>query len=212
MKVESTGVVVVADRLSTGAGEELARSSRLHHLGRFDTLRTAFDAGRAFDADILLVELAGPDRLRELTAGLPTAPGGAQVVVVSSLPTEAALLPALAGGARGFVLSPLEPLALERAVAAVLAGRVFVDERSVEWLVDLALHQNRRRVPDRLTFRQAQVVELVRTGLTNQEIATLLGVSLATVKSHMHAAMQQLGVADRWAATVLARQLREERR
>jgi DNA-binding NarL/FixJ family response regulator len=75
----------------------------------------------------------------------------------------------------------------------------------------MALYGHRRRPADGLTLREAQVIELVRTGLTNQEIARLLDLSLATVKSHLHSAMHRLGAGDRWAATALAERLRQDR-
>lgn len=211
MVATDAGILVLGERSTAlGIGEELARSPRFEHLGRVESMRGAVDAVRMRRPDVLVVEVATAERLRELSTGLASTVG-ARVIVVSALPAEAALLPSLGAGARAFLRAPLEPGLLERAITAVLAGHAFVDPRSTQWLVELALHGHRSRPGDGLTLRQSQVVELVRSGLTNREIARVLDVSLATVKSHLHRAMQHLGVTDRWAATALAERLREDR-
>jgi DNA-binding NarL/FixJ family response regulator len=205
------GVLVVADsRASATVLEELARGGRFRLLGRVESVRGAAEAARTRRADVLVVEVSTPQRLREAVAVLGAGPG-ARAVVVSGLPAEAALLPVMAAGARAFLQRPLAAGLLEEAIAAVVAGHTFVDARSTGWLIDLAMHGRRSRPLDGLTLRQSQVVELVRGGLTNREIARLLGVSPGTVKTHLHEAMRRLGVTDRWAATVLAERLREDR-
>lgn len=210
MVATEASIVVLTERnASTTVGEELARSG-FRLLGRVDTSRALLDALQAHQVDVVVAEVSRAERLRELAAGV--APGlQAKLVVVSGLPTEAALFTLLTAGARAFLRRPLLPGLLEQAVNAVVAGHAFVDPRSTTWLVELALHGNRRRSYDGLTLRQAQVVELVRGDLTNREIARVLGVSVPTVKSHLHEAMRRLGVRDRWAATVLAERLRGDR-
>jgi DNA-binding NarL/FixJ family response regulator len=205
------GVVVLGERTPSNAvTEEVARASRCRLLGRVDSMRAVIDAARAHRLEVVVVEISTVERLREVAAG-PLTGTGARLVVVSALPAEAALLTCMGAGARAFIRRPLEPGVVERAIAAVLAGDTFVDPRSTSWLVELALHGHRSRPRDGLTLRQSQVVELVRGGLTNREIARVLDVSLATVKSHLHEAMRRLGVGDRQSATVLAERLREDR-
>jgi DNA-binding NarL/FixJ family response regulator len=48
-----------------------------------------------------------------------------------------------------------------------------------------------------ITARERQIVELVRRGLTNAELAAQLGVSVRTVETHLYRAMQKLDVSDR---------------
>ena len=48
-----------------------------------------------------------------------------------------------------------------------------------------------------LTPRQNQVVTLVLTGMNNKEIARALGISLGTVKQHLHAVFEQTGIRSR---------------
>jgi DNA-binding NarL/FixJ family response regulator len=56
---------------------------------------------------------------------------------------------------------------------------------------------------DRLTDRQREVAELVAQGLSNEEIAGRLFLSLATVKSHLTASMRRLGIRSRTELAIL---------
>ena len=51
--------------------------------------------------------------------------------------------------------------------------------------------------PAGLTAREAEVVDLVRQGFSNREIASRLFLSVRTVESHLYRAMQKLGTSDR---------------
>lgn len=55
---------------------------------------------------------------------------------------------------------------------------------------------------DRLTSRQVQVLELVREGCTNGQIARRMGLSEGTVRTHLNHVYARLGVASRTAAVV----------
>ena len=55
-----------------------------------------------------------------------------------------------------------------------------------------------------LTSREAEVLELVRTGLANKQIARRLGISERTVKAHLTSVFQRIGVADRTQAAIWA--------
>ena len=57
---------------------------------------------------------------------------------------------------------------------------------------------------DRLTARERTVLELIARGMTNDEIAAELVISVVTVKSHVGAVFRALGVRDRAAAVVFA--------
>jgi DNA-binding NarL/FixJ family response regulator len=55
-----------------------------------------------------------------------------------------------------------------------------------------------------LTPREAEVLDLVRTGLANKQIARRLGISERTVKAHLTSVFAQIGVADRTQAALWA--------
>lgn len=176
--------------------EHLVRNGTYRAVGRIHTVSAAIDVVRGRRAEVVVADVSTSDRLYQLAAVIPDL-ADAKVVVVSALPPEVALLTVMAAGARAFLGKPLRPALLDDALAAVVAGGMFVDPASTRWLVDLALHGHRSRPDSGLTLRQSQVVVLANSGLTNREIAGVLDVSMETVRTHRREAMKRLGVADR---------------
>lgn len=147
-------------------------------------------------SDVVVAEVDTVERLRALAASLHEA-GDAKLIVVSGLPAEVALLASMVAGAKAYLQKPVAADLLDRTVRAVAAGHTVVDPRCTAWLVDLALRGQRVPVANGLTLRQSHVLHLAGAGLSNREIAEVLGVSLDTVKTHVRQALKRLGVADR---------------
>ncbi len=80
-------------------------------------------------------------------------------------------------------------------VSAVLMKRVYA----------FAAQNNPDSTTDSLTARENEILELLEQGLTNQQIATRLSVTLHTVKNHVHSILKKLGVGSRSEAVVIFR-------
>ncbi|WP_425310313.1 response regulator transcription factor [Ammonicoccus fulvus] len=102
----------------------------------------------------------------------------------------------LAAGARGYVLKGAGHGAIARAVAAVAEGDTVISGdlgRSVRTAVSRGA-----LVPDDgLTAREREVLELVREGLDNPQIARRLGVSIKTVQNNVSSLLTKLQVSTR---------------
>ena len=114
----------------------------------------------------------------------------------------------LQSGARGAVLSNDSDTALARAFDAVLAGELWLSRQVMQWLyasvTELPSQEPASSMPasvwgaeSELTVREAEVVELMRHGLTNREIGERLGVSINTVKKHLANAFEKRGIRSR---------------
>lgn len=135
-------------------------------------------------------------RLASLAAPVP-------VLVVSATENLADIADALDAGALGFVPKALEPQALMQAIELVLAGQLFLPATLAR---ELAAWRRSKRQPS-LSQRQREVLELLATGCSNQDIAERLGISAATVKSHVNTLFNLLNADNRTACVHCAREM-----
>ncbi|MFE5482636.1 response regulator [Streptomyces sp. NPDC056527] len=171
--------------------------------------------------DVVLMDLRMPrcDGV-EATRRIRSEHPETEVVVLTTYADDDSLFPALRAGARGYLTKDAGGEEIVRAVHDVLDGRAglapAVQRRLLEQLMAQpqgrapfrggpaeAAHGGRRGPqhqesgPDGLTERETEVLGLVADGLSNQEIARRLGISTATVKTHINNLFAKIGVRDR---------------
>lgn len=148
--------------------------------------------------DLFMPGTEGLSGLVELRDRLPAAP----IVVVSSLDDPETVRQAIACGAAGFVPKSSPRPLVAQALGLVLAGGIYLPR---QYMAD----RRERRPPaaERLTARQRSVLALLAEGKSNKQIARDLAISDVTVKAHMTAIMQKLGVSSRLEAIVAFRRL-----
>jgi DNA-binding NarL/FixJ family response regulator len=162
----------------------------------------------------VLVIAAEPERLstlvqivREAGHVAVTAAQDAALVLADGVPPPA-LLPAVALGpsgddVQGLLPKDASPEQIDAALRAVAAGlRVSPAEEQGPAFAALDDH-----VGPLLTPRELEVLSAVADGLTNKEIARLLGISLHTVKFHLESLMRKLGATSRAGALAKAMRL-----
>ena len=153
--------------------------------------------------DVVLMDLRMPDvdgatatlRIRQQVPAT-------QVLVLTTYADDQSLFPALEAGARGYLTKDAGADEIERAIRAVHAGRTHLDPAVQERLVAAALAApphpaEQPELPDGLTVREAEVLQLIATGLSNGEIASRLYLSNATVKTHVNRIFAKTGARDR---------------
>ena len=157
------------------------------------------------DVDLILLDLTMPgvqgfSGLMYLRAQHPEIP----VVIVSATEDPLVIRRAMDFGASGFVPKSLEAEQIGTALGAVLAGETWTPAD-----VDLSAAEDRetaelvRRLAT-LTPQQVRVLMMLSEGLLNKQIAYELAVSEATVKAHVSAILQKLGVDSRTQAVIAA--------
>ena len=147
--------------------------------------------------DLMLPDLNGFSLLGVLAKRFLEVP----TVVVSALDDAASLRRAMRAGASGFVPKASSGQALREAIATVLDGGIYVPSA----LQDDSGVSESQSIAERygLTAAQMRVVELLREGKTNREIAQFLGLSEGTVKIHVSAILRAMNVRNRTQALVL---------
>jgi len=177
--------------------------------GSFDEVSALID--RYGEVDLVLLDLAMPgvlgfSGLLYLRAQHP----GVPVVVVSGNEDPAVIRRCIEFGASGFIPKTLPIETIRAAIGSVLEGAVWHPSD-----VDLALGADAetRRLVSRLaslTPQQVRVLMMLSEGLLNKQIAYALGVSEATVKAHVSAILQKLGVDSRTQAVIIASKIEPE--
>ncbi|MCJ0892880.1 MULTISPECIES: response regulator transcription factor [unclassified Rhodococcus (in: high G+C Gram-positive bacteria)] len=132
----------------------------------------------------------------------------ARVLVMTTFDLDDNVLGALRAGASGFLLKDTPPEDLISAIRSVAAGDAVVSPKVTKRLLSRFVAQSESiadaSVLDALTGREREVLVHLATGLSNAEIAAVLHLSEATIKTHIGRILTKLGVRDRVQAVVLA--------
>jgi DNA-binding NarL/FixJ family response regulator len=160
---------------------------------------------KSSDIDLILLDLSMPgvrgfSGLMYLRAQYPSLP----IVVVSANDDPAVIRRCMEFGASGFIPKTLGVEALRQAIGCVLQGEVWTPPD-----IDLARKSDAETAAmiarlSTLTPQQVRVLMMLSGGLLNKQIAYELGVSEATVKAHVSAILQKLGVESRTQAVIAA--------
>jgi DNA-binding NarL/FixJ family response regulator len=181
---------------------EAVADAELVEAGQLEAVR----AQLADDPDIELVlldlHMPGSHGLVGLAAIRAEYPGVA-VVVVSGHDDPAIVARVLAYGASGFIPKRARPEDFAAALATVLAGGIAAPPQPPADDDDRALAARLAR----LSPQQFRVLRQVAEGKLNKQIADALGVQERTVKAHLSAIFERLGVRNRTQAGVLLRRL-----
>src|SRR5262245_24867952 len=178
-------------------------SARIDEAGSFDDLTGLLEQDS--DVDLILLDLTMPgisgfSGLIYLRAQYPAIP----VVVVSASDDVGTIRRSLDFGASGFIPKRFGVETLRDAITKVMDGDVFIPPDTD---LSSAADPDTTRLRDRLvtlTPQQVRVLMMLSEGLLNKQIAYELGVSEATIKAHVSAILQKLGVESRTQAVIAA--------
>ncbi|MDS0138608.1 MULTISPECIES: response regulator transcription factor [unclassified Amycolatopsis] len=164
-------------------------------------------AVRRTGPDVVLMDVRMPgtdgiEATRQVLAALAEPP---KILVVTTFDNDDYVHEALLAGASGFLLKRARKEEIAHAVRTVAAGESLLFPEAIRRLVS-----GRRpggvhaRAAKTLTRREAEVLRLIATGLSNQDIAAALVISLETVKTHVGNIFAKLGAGNRSQAVVIA--------
>ncbi|NGO09533.1 response regulator transcription factor [Streptomyces sp. HC44] len=155
---------------------------------------------RSLDPDVVLMDLRMPGGNGvEAIAELARRGARAKVLVLTTYDTDSDTLSAIEAGATGYLLKDAPRDELFTAVRAAAEGRTVLSPAVASRLVSAV----RAPANEPLSAREREVLALVAKGTSNREIARVLFISEATVKTHLTHLYAKLGVKDRAAAVAV---------
>lgn len=142
------------------------------------------------------------DITRQVKKSSPTS----NILVLASEADLASALEAFASGANGYLLRSVPIESIVPAIEAVAAGKVVTEpEIAASFARRYSVSSLTERVNRQcLTARELQVLQLIADGYKDKQIASALGVSLRTVKTHVTSIMTKLGAQSRIQAVLKA--------
>ncbi|MCT7378593.1 response regulator transcription factor [Chelativorans salis] len=170
--------------------------------GDFDSVKELIAEDAEIDLVLLDLAMPGASGLSGLIALRGFSPA-MPIVVVSAYDDPQTIRRALELGASGFISKSARMEEMRRAVQTVLDGGIYTPEEiELGEEGDPEISDLIRRLHT-LTPQQTRVLAMLAEGLLNKQIAYELSVSEATIKAHVSAILQKLGVDSRTQAVIL---------
>lgn len=189
----------------------LRRDKQIEVVGEASTGDEAVRSARELRPDVILMDIRMPglDGIAA-TERIVSELGGVRVIILTSFETDEYVFAALAAGASGFLTKEIGPDGLRQAVKIVAAGDALLSPSVTRRVVSQFAHRpvaapgpGGSRLAQ-LTDREREVVRLIATGLSNDDIARELVISPLTAKTHVTRAIAKLGVRDRVQLVIIA--------
>ncbi|OFI49979.1 DNA-binding response regulator [Floricoccus tropicus] len=150
--------------------------------------------------DLVMNEMGGIEASQEILAENPDA----KILILTSFLDDEKVFPALAAGAKGYILKTSQADEIADSIRKIYNGEDVLSDS-----VRQKIQERNNRAPelhDDLTAREMEVLRELSKGLSNQEIADDLFISLKTVKTHVSNILSKLEVDDRTQAVIYALQ------
>lgn len=200
--IDDHPVVRTGLRAALLATNPSSASQEIQVVGEAATGEEALTLVAALAPDVVLCDLrlgAGMDGI-EITRRLRALTPAPAVLILTTFDTTNDIMRAIEAGAAGYLLKDTNPSDIATAIATIAAGGTVLPPKIAQRMMG-ALHS------PKLTARETEVVRLLATGATNQDIARTLVVTEATVKSHLVRIFTKLDVDNRSRAVAIARDL-----
>ena len=182
----------------TGVANIINQESDLRVVAEAANGAEAVEAFERHHPDVTLLDLRMPvmdgvEAVRQIRAREPQA----RVIVLTTYDTDDEIARALKAGAKAYVLKDIAADDLVSCIRAVLAGKTYLAPAAAAKLAEGVTHVQ-------LTPRELATLRLTADGKANKEIASELGISERTVKTHLGHLFEKLGVTSRTEAIKVA--------
>ena len=193
--------ILIADDhmlMRMGISTLVSTDKNLAVVGEARNGREAVELAGSLRPDIVIMDLMMPEMSGgEATKAIHEAHPGIKIVILTTYGTSAELATAVTNGAVGVLLKDKVEMDLLSTIRFVMAGNQVIPTRLLAQIEE-------DKAMGKLTDRQMEILASVAQGQSNADIALQFGLSEITVKKHLSAIFERLGVANRSEAVALA--------
>jgi two-component system, NarL family, nitrate/nitrite response regulator NarL len=196
--------VLIADSQAiyrVGMRKIFALEDDIRVVSQVDSIASLHSAVECFPCDIVMLEgslLTGTtDAIPELVRRAPNV----KIIIQTMASDESNTVELYRRGVRGIIPRSISPDLLVKCVRKIAAGETWIDNQSVNWVIEAYRSQatalTSPRTQPRLSAKELAIITCITQGKRNKEIAIQLGTTEQVIKNYLRKVYDKLGVSDR---------------
>lgn len=204
MADDSLTVVIADDHAPIRAAIRAALEAEgFEVVGEAANAKSAVDLANTHQPNVCLLDIHMPGNGIAAAASITTALPQTTVVMLTYSRGDEDLFDSLRAGARGYLVKDMNPERVGAALRGVLNGEAALPRELVARVLDEFRSTSKRKLVFRqrrsaeLTNREWEIMQLLREGLTTEQVAQRLFISSATVRVHVSSVLKKLQATDR---------------
>ncbi|MBM7709952.1 response regulator transcription factor [Enterococcus lemanii] len=187
-----------------GVSSYLLVQEDIEVVGEAENGLIGYEKALSLRPDVILMDLVmevmdGIESTKKILADWPEA----KILIVTSFIDDEKVYPAIQAGASGYLLKTSTAKEIANAIRATDRGEQVLEPEVTTKIVHRAKYPV-KELHEELTNRESEVLQLIAQGMSNQEIADTLFITLKTVKTHVSNILAKLEVEDRTQAAIYA--------
>lgn len=200
----STIRVILADTQAiyrVGTKKIFALEDDIRVVAQAENLGQVLAAAAKFPADVLLFEAAISPNAPEAISEVLKRASNLKVIILAPESDEETTVEYFRRGVRGILPRSIAPEMLVKCVRKVAVGETWIDNQSVNWVIEAyrtqAAQLTSPRPKTKLSDKELLIISCVTQGMRNKEIASEIGTTEQVVKNYLRKVYDKLGVSDR---------------
>ena len=174
-------------------------------MGEAENGEDGYEKAIALRPDVILMDLVmevmdGIESTKKILKEWPEA----RILIVTSFIDDEKVYPAIEAGASGYLLKTSTAHEIANAIRKTYNGERVLEPEVTTKMMEQLSNRNRHVLHEELTNREQEILLLIAQGMSNQEIADELFITLKTVKTHVSNILAKLEVEDRTQAAIYA--------
>ncbi|MDT2428480.1 response regulator transcription factor [Enterococcus avium] len=188
-----------------GVSSYLSIQSDVEVVGEAENGEDGYKKAMALRPDVILMDLVmevmdGIESTKKILKEWPEA----RILIVTSFIDDEKVYPAIEAGASGYLLKTSTAHEIANAIRKTYNGERVLEPEVTTKMMEQLSNRNRHVLHEELTNREQEILLLIAQGMSNQEIADELFITLKTVKTHVSNILAKLEVEDRTQAAIYA--------